>query len=76
MKLSILIIKFLFIGALFIVSNENLHLKDTNEREAFFQHYYDWLNTLFAHATQITAYVTNSEWLPGTNQTTFAAKQR
>ncbi len=75
MKLYILFIKFLFIGALFIISNENLHLKDANEREIFFQHYYDWLNTLFSHTTQITAYVTNSEWLPGANQTTFANQQ-
>ena len=68
MKLSIIILKFLFIGALFIISNENLALHNPDSREIFYQHYFSWLSTIFDHAKQITGYVVNSGWLPGENK--------
>ncbi len=65
MKTYLYILKFLFIGALFIVSNNNLHLADLHEREIFYDSFYSWITNLLGHAGQITGYVTNSEWLPG-----------
>ncbi|MBI2452155.1 hypothetical protein HYV50_03700 [Candidatus Pacearchaeota archaeon] len=64
MKLSIFVLKFLFIGALFIVTNENLYLKNPADREIFFNLFYSWFSQLSSHLTKITGFVTNSEWLP------------
>ena len=75
MKIYLFILKFLFIGALFIVSNNNLHLADFNEREIFYNSFYSWLSDLFGRASQITGYVTSSKWLPGSyNQATNILK--
>lgn len=64
MKLTIFIMKFLFIGALFIVSNQNLHLKNPDELSQFADLFIAWLSTILSHASKITGYVANSEWLP------------
>ena len=64
MKTYLFILKFLFIGALFIISNNNLHLADIHERDVFYNSFYSWITGLLGHATQITGYVTKSEWLP------------
>ena len=68
MKVYLFILKFLFIGALFIVSNNNLHLADINERGIFYNSFYSWITGLIDHAAQITGYVTKSEWLPGSDK--------
>lgn len=69
MKIWIVAMKFLLIGALFIVSNQNLYLNNVDDRRNFYDLYYDWMNNLFGHAKQITGYVVNSEWLPKNNDT-------
>jgi len=68
MKVSIILVKFLFIGALFIVSNHSLYLNDVADRETFFDLYYGWLDSLFGQFSHITGYVLKSEWLPGSNE--------
>ncbi|MBU1104064.1 MAG: hypothetical protein KJ600_05915 [Nanoarchaeota archaeon] len=69
MKIRISIMKFLFLGALFIISNENLHMNLAAERTVFFDFFYSWLEALFQHSMQIVGYVVNSEWLPQGNNT-------
>ncbi len=68
MKIIILvIIKFFLISALFIVSNENLHLNDNIEREKFFDIYSTWLSGVF-HQTQVLIDSTlDLKWLPQNN---------
>jgi hypothetical protein len=75
MKITIVIIKFLFIGALFIVSNENLHLSVPTERSTFFDNFFSWLDTLFGHSLEIVGYVVNSEWLPQEQQQSSLLEQ-
>ncbi|HIK00632.1 TPA: hypothetical protein H1016_03770 [archaeon] len=72
MKISLAILKFLFIGALFLVSNYNLHMNVAEERGQFFDMYTSWLGKIFDQAAEITAYVTSSSWLPG-NLTNLSA---
>ncbi len=69
MKITISLVKFLFIGALFIVSNENLFLNNPEHLSKFFELFYIWLSGIFSQAWQITGYVINSEWLPGNAST-------
>ncbi|MAG38185.1 hypothetical protein CMI45_02255 [Candidatus Pacearchaeota archaeon] len=64
MKLSLIVIKFLFIGALFIVSTQNLYLSDSDDFDKFVGIYTSWLSNLFDNAKAITGYVVKSEWLP------------
>lgn len=64
MKLTIIAIKFLFLGGLFIVTNNNLPLNSAENLGTFFDLYYHWISTLFSHSEQISGYVINSEWLP------------
>ena len=64
MKIPMVIIKLLFLGALFMISNYDLHLADTEEREIFFDLYASWFSTLTDQGAEITGYVVNFEWLP------------
>ncbi|MGA2130512.1 MAG: hypothetical protein ABSG05_02785 [Candidatus Pacearchaeota archaeon] len=67
MKIPILIVKLLFLGALFIISNQNLHLAVSTERQTFFQDYSAWLGNLFNKAVDVTSYVIKVDWLPEKN---------
>ena len=64
MKVIIFLIKFLFIGALFIVSNENLYLNNQEDFSSFYDMFFSWLSNLSGHVLKIAGYVVNSEWLP------------
>ncbi|MBS3088890.1 hypothetical protein J4402_03885 [Candidatus Pacearchaeota archaeon] len=65
MKLWMILVKFLFIGGLFLVSNHNLYLNDDADLDKFFELYTSWLSQLYSQTGEIVGYVTNSEWLPG-----------
>jgi len=60
----LIIIKFFFISALFIISNGNLHLGDAVQREIFFDSYGSWFSGIFNQGAEILGYVTESKWLP------------
>ena len=65
MKVIILIlIKFFFISALFIIGNENLYLRDPVDRETFFSTYSAWLGNLFSQGIEVAGSVIDREWLP------------
>jgi len=65
MKVVILIlIKFFFISALFIVSSENLYLRDSVDRETFFSTYSIWLGNIFNQSMEVASFVINLKWLP------------
>lgn len=67
MKIRMILVKLLFLGALFIISNNNLHLVDNGERETFFNYYSSWIGNIFNQGVQVTGYVVKFEWLPKTN---------
>lgn len=65
MKLLVLVvIKFFFVSALFIISNGDLNLRDQNDRMMFMDEYSVWLKGIFHHGSEIGGYVVNSQWLP------------
>ncbi len=68
MKVTIVVLKLLFLGALFIISNHELHLKDSQERGTFLDLYSSWLGHLFDQGSQVTGYVVKFEWLPDLNK--------
>ncbi len=67
MKIPILIVNLLFLGALFIISNQNIHMGVSSERQAFFQDYSAWIGNIFNKAVDLTAYVIKVDWLPDKN---------
>jgi hypothetical protein len=55
---------FLFVSALFIVSNENLHLRNDGEATSFLRIYYNWLIHFAGNMKDLTAYIVKFNWLP------------
>jgi NDP-sugar pyrophosphorylase family protein len=66
MKIIMSLLMFLVLGALFIISNENLVLRESGNFEEFKDLYSDWLSELFDNGRTITGYVVDSHWLPDT----------
>ena len=67
MKIPMLVIKLLLLGALFIVSNHDLRLADSEDREFFIEVYGKWFDGMVDQGSQVTAYVVKFEWLPPKN---------
>jgi len=65
MKIYLVLLKFFFIGALFIVSNHQLYLSDSSDLMTFKEMYIGWLESVFNQASHVTSYVIHSNWLPG-----------
>ena len=63
MKIPILLLKFFFIGALFIISNNALYLSNPTDFVVFKEIYFQWIETLFDNISHITSYVVQAEWL-------------
>ena len=64
MKFQIITVKLFVLGALFIVSNQNLHLAIASERDIFFNAYSSWLGSIAQQIAQVTGYVVRFDWLP------------
>ena len=69
MRLVALFMLFLFLSAFFIISNENLALKDKDARMEFGRAYYIWVLGIFGNVKSISGYVIKAEWLPDRNIT-------
>ena len=67
MRISLIVLLFLFLSALVIVSNNNLHLKDKGQAKQFASLYYSWLLSTGSKMVKTTGYVVGFEWLPGRN---------
>lgn len=64
MKIQIVLVKLVVLGALFIISNQNIHLAVAAERELFLNSYSFWLTNIFHQFVQVTSYVVRFDWLP------------
>ena len=72
MKTLMILIKVFVIGALLIISNGNLALQDSTNREKFVDEYTIWLSQLFNHGVVVVGYVIGNEWLPNVAQNVSA----
>jgi len=64
MKILMFAIFFLMIGALFIISENNLALKDSGNFPKFLGSYYSWISQLFDNSKSLAGYVVKMDWLP------------
>jgi hypothetical protein len=58
------LLMFLFFGAFFIISNQNLHLNNEQESAKFWNSYYTWASKLFDNGKSVVGYVVKSDWMP------------
>ena len=65
MRVLMLLAMFLLFGLFFIVSNDNLHLNNSDHRAQLGESYYNWIGGIFDHGAEITSYVIKSGWIPG-----------
>ena len=72
MKTLMILIKIFIIGALLIISNENLALQNPTNRERLVEEYTAWLSQLFDNWTVVIGYVISNEWLPNAEQNVSA----
>ena len=59
-----ILVKILVLGALFIISNQNLHLLVSQEREIFFNTYSGWITDIMGKIVDVTGYAVKLKWLP------------
>jgi hypothetical protein len=64
MRVFLLFLFFLFVSALLIISNGNLHLKEKSEAMQFGRLYYSWIIESTSNVFKATAYVIKFEWMP------------
>ena len=58
------LICFLAFGAFFIISNNNLAIRNFEDFAVFYNSYYAWMSNLFYHARSVTGYAIRFDWLP------------
>jgi len=64
MKLVLILMKIFIIGALLIISNQNLAMSLEENRVHFVTEYASWVSHLFNQGLSIASYVIKNEWLP------------
>ena len=64
MKIAILVMIFLLLGAFFIVSQNNLPLNNSENFDKFVSDYTGWLGNFAGDVTRLGGFVVKLEWLP------------
>ncbi len=64
MKFLMLITMFFLIGAFFIISQNNLHLNNSENADKFISIYKIWLEKTFNNFVSLTGHVVEMKWLP------------
>lgn len=69
MRIFLIVLLFLFVSALVIISNDDLHLKNKSEAVEFSRLYYSWILSMGSNVIKTTGYIIKFEWLPNQNNT-------
>lgn len=64
MKIAMIVVMFLLLGAFFIVSQNNLALNSSENVDKFVSVYIDWLGSFVSDVTRLGGFVVKLEWLP------------
>lgn len=64
MKIIVLVVMFLCIGAFFIISQGNLALNEPGNIDKFVSLYKDWIGKTFGNLGGLTGHIIKMEWLP------------
>ena len=64
MRLLMLLVMFLLMGAFFIVSNNEFHLANSGEFYSFGERYYGWFLDLGKNVAGLVGNVVKMDWMP------------
>jgi hypothetical protein len=64
MKFAVILMAFFIMGALFIISNNNLALAQPGNFEKFIGMYGSWLENIYENAFSLTGNAVKMQWLP------------
>jgi hypothetical protein len=64
MRILVFIFLFLFLGAMFVVTENSLALVEKENRSNFFGLYEEWFENFFINIKTITGNVVGLEWFP------------
>ena len=64
MKIIMLLLIFLLVGAFFIISQNNLSIKEPENLEKFTLEYSRWITGIFDKTKGATGYIIRLDWLP------------
>ena len=64
MKTLLFFIFFLFIGAFFIISNENIKMNSNENIDYFISQYSKWFDKLINNGNVLACYFIKMQWLP------------
>lgn len=69
MKIYIVLVLFFLITGFFIISQENIHITDSEELGEFFDSYGSWVFDLINSSRNLAGYFVKMEWLPNYTET-------
>ena len=64
MKILIILLMFFIIGALFVISNNNLVMYKYENIEKFSEFYIEWINQIYINIQVLTGDTIDLKWLP------------
>jgi hypothetical protein len=64
MKIFMISLMFFVIGALFIISNDNLRMNEQENIEKFSESYIEWINQIYLNIQALTGNVIKLDWFP------------
>jgi len=64
MKIVMSILMILLLGAFFIISQNNLALKNSENVDRFVSNYASWVGDVVKNIGSLTGYIVKLEWLP------------
>ena len=65
MKIYLIIAMLVLMNAFFIISNNDLALKDGENIKTFFSLYFDWVKDIGNNITELTGNIVKLDWVPG-----------
>ena len=68
-KLLFFIIVFLLIGSFFVISQQNLDIKNKTDQQTFLKSFGSWLGQVGKNMVQVSSYAVKMAWLPEKNST-------
>ena len=64
MRILIFLVMFLILGALFIISDNNLAMVKKENSQKFYQIYLGWTNKIYSNLKSMTGNVIRMDWFP------------
>ena len=64
MKILIFVLMFFIIGALFIITNDNLAMYRQENIERFSKLYFEWINQIYVNTQALMRETLRLDWLP------------